>query len=317
MKRTLIVILALLFIAGCSYPFTTQRIPQSVDVRTGTQALSVSFVESAPPSQVKQSTQFPIYLDVRNVGAADIDRGFFRVLGNDPALLMIEPTYGSFSLKGRSSTNPIGDRTMVQLTGRSAGLAQQQQRVPAFFETEFCYPYKSVATVQVCIDTDYKGEKQEQKLCTPTTHSPGGVGGPVGITKITTHKALPRSPDKTDTVIPKFTISLRNLARGKVIASGQAAEYCSRWQPDIKTNQVNAEIRLSDIQLRCTQGTKEFTEQKENQGTVELKTQTSIELECELVDGIPVRAGTYLAPLQAILTYDYVEKVPNTLTITR
>ncbi len=311
MKQITLIIIALI-VASCTGGPGFRPVPITI---TGTQALTLGFVESAPPPSVKEGQTFPVYIDVRNNGGSDIETGYYRILGNDPSLLRISPLAGTYSLIGRSTSNPQGDRSVLQLTGKAGTLGDQQHRMSAPFVTQFCYAYSTIASAEVCIDTDYLGMRQERKVCTPTAvRMSGGQGGPVGVIEIQTLKALPPEATVSDKVIPRFIIKIRNLAKGEIIDADQVAEYCAGNTQQVRSNVLLPSVSLSDVPLTCAIGSEEGPELE---GEVKGKEGTILELHCLLEQGIPTRAGTYLGALSVHIDYGYVEQMARTIEITR
>ena len=316
MKKLLLAI-TLLLLAACG-PFSSNRPFLQQDIHTGTVGVTMDFMESAPPTQVREGQQFPVYLDIRNEGAHDIERGYWRFGGYNINYLSFNPRQGALTLRGKSLNNPTGERQVIQVQATAGMLATQQQDHTAYFEVNYCYPYETGAAVQVCVDTDYFNTKQQQKPCTVGTSSiSAGQGGPVGITSV--ESLPPRSPTSedsltnTDLVIPRFRITIANLGNGKVIDENQVLDYCQSTTSASARNIVSYDVKLSDLGLVCSSQGRTPTSGTQ---TISLDEDLdSTQIECELAQGISPQYGTYEAPLQITLNYGYVNTLSQSIDL--
>ena len=68
----MVLIVFLLVIVGCTSGSRGKSPITDVDVRTGTDGLTMVFTKNAPPQSVFEESEFPIALILRNPGAFDI-----------------------------------------------------------------------------------------------------------------------------------------------------------------------------------------------------------------------------------------------------
>jgi hypothetical protein len=281
----------------------------------------------SPPDEVYVGDIFPLAVEIRNRGAYGIANGKL-LFGVEQEYVQIPPEYTenliNFNLDGRTAYDPIGGvlRETVQLRAKS--LDPQSETHTTAVSVTACYPYKTEATAQVCVDTDIFGQRQEQKICTPTTLSmgtytkggqelPKGQGAPIAITKI--EQKMLQHPGNPDAVKPQYTIYVKNMGGGLPVASRYYQNACrATGVPRDALNVVGARVYLSDrsMQLDC--------KPKLEQGSADKKGHIKLEkdedfIKCTLEEGVAKTAGTFNSPLMVDLDYGYTFTVSKSVLI--
>jgi hypothetical protein len=311
----LAIIIMILLVSGCG--------PRSenldVIVHEGIEGLEINFLERSPPDESYEGDRFPVTVELRNKGATDIppDKGIL-VLGVEQEYVEIPSSYIEnpvilFGLEGRSLYNPIGgmDRRTVELTTKKLG--PQMEVITSTVAITTCYPYKTEATAQVCVDTDIYGEKMQEKVCTPNDLSmgtierdgeelPRGQGAPIAVTKIE-QKML--SHERQDSMKPTYVIHVQNMGNGVPIDIDGYEKACEGASSQKKTvNVVKANVFLSDRtnQLDCKPKLEASSTDKAGYIKLEGGEDT---IKCELKEGILKAYGTFTTPLIIDLDYGY------------
>lgn len=324
MKNRVLLVAACCMIAvlliGCR-PRTTEPIP----IHEGLEGLTMEFLDRSPPDEVYVGDRFPVTIEVHNQGAYDIKDGLF-VYGveSDYIIEPYEPGKGvfEFSLRGKSDFNPFGDlnRDTKYFTAKS--LDPQSQTHTTTTSVTACYPYKTEATAQVCIDTDVLGQRIADKVCTPHTISmgaknelPKGQGSPIAITKV--EPKMLTHPENENLVRPQFFIYVANMGEGIPMEFHSYETACSSTAVERnKWNVAGIRAYLSDrsIELDCKPKIDEGSVDKE--GFLKFEEKEDF-IKCTLEEGIPNTAGTYNTPLIIDMTYGYTFTISKQVLIKR
>jgi hypothetical protein len=295
--------LILAVVSGCSGVFTTNKggINQP-DFRTGTQGVEISLLENTPPATMYENSQLAVAFELWNKGSYDFFNGVYSV-SYDPSYMTLDRSAGELpELYGKSVENPIGEKRIVTLLGKTKSLPSQLERITLPLVITACYEYSTIASPAVCIDTDILNQiPANKKSCAVKSLSFSGQGAPVAVTGI-----VPRMyAGAGETVRPEFTITIRNSGRGFVLASNRIYEACS---PDAivaeEFNVADLKVTLSDSQLRCRPDSLKFVS---GQATVV----------CSLEEGIDKRLGAYSAPLIIEMNYGYSTSLSKSFELKR
>jgi len=280
----------LTIVSGCSGVFTTNSGINQPDFRTGTQGVEIRLLENSPPATMYENSQLTLAFELWNKGSYDFFNGVYSI-SYDPSYMTLDRSAGELpELYGKSVENPIGEKRIISLLGTTKSLPSQLERITLPLVITACYEYSTIASPAVCIDTDILSQiPANKKSCAVKTVSSSGQGAPVAVTSI-----VPRMYAGTgDTVRPEFTITIKNLGKGFVIASDRIYEACA---PDAivaeEFNVADLKVTLSDSQLRCRPDSLKFIG---GQATVI----------CTLDEGIDKIFGTYSAPLIIEMNYGY------------
>lgn len=278
----------LLLLAACA---PTQPEIAAPSVRTGTQGLEVDF--GVFPSKVYGNQPFSFTVELENRGAEDIRNGVYLVSSEEYVELM--DTRGLFSLRG--STYGAGERAVLPFTGRTKPLSPTRPQLSSTVRFQACYDYQTVASTDVCVDTDLLGTRP-QKPCRPGRSSLGSQGAPVGVTGV--HTAI--LPKDDQRVVPEFRITVQNFGRGTMMSPGRASSVCKGLYPSAEEiSSVAVSASLADQVLNCGEGYVNLQEERE--------------IVCALSQGLPKHLGTYVSQLTITLEYSYVESIAKSFTI--
>src|SRR3989338_4252470 len=203
-KRLVLIILviSLLLISSCSLTgkkgtTTSSKSKKSVeDIRVGTQGIVVSFLPNNPPDRlvVEEGAEnsIKVVLQVNNKGAyPQPDEGPKRGAAPDPAKIYIsgydsniikfpqrEVDLGTKALEGRSTINPNGGIDFVNFEGKVQAEVLNVERYEPILLATACYHYNTIASPQVCIDTDPYSEVSTKKVCQVSDISLSNQGAP-------------------------------------------------------------------------------------------------------------------------------------------
>lgn len=238
-----LILIISMFVSGCSGLFKPSGGIADANIHTGTQGIEMSFLGNAPPAQLiappeGERTEFQVGVKIDNKGAYDIKDGNL--------LLNVEKDYmeikdwqigeekmiqigasgekTSFELKGRSQIDLIGEGVVAIANVEALPLESQSITHTSGITMTACYDYETLASADVCIDTDINSMKSIEKTCTAQDISlSGGQGAPVSVDKIEV-KMLPESQDF---VRPQFVIHISNQADGMVLRRDKIRDACS------------------------------------------------------------------------------------------
>ena len=320
----LAIILIILAVSGCGPQSTVME----VRIHEGTEGLQMTFLEKSPPDTVYSGDGFPVTVELRNKGATDIEsnKGLI-VLGAEREYVEVPPEFIDspirFTLNGRSLYNPIGgiDRRTINL--KAGNLGPQMEVITSTIAITACYPYKTEATAQVCVDSDIYNERVQEKVCTPQTLSmgtisvegqelPRGQGAPIAITKI---EQTMVSHDSENLIKPTYVIHIKNMGEGLPVEIGSYEKACSGTGIEKRTlNVVRANVYLSDrgTQLDCKP--KLDSSSPNLAGHVKLEKEEDT-IRCELKQGVPKSLGTFTTPLIIDLDYGYTFTISKPVMI--
>jgi hypothetical protein len=214
----LMLALLAMLIAGCGGFSRGKTEIQSYNFRSGTEGVSMKFMDGMPPKQLFVGTEFSIGVMLKNNGAYDIE-------GN-AELTIIAPDKTAFQFKE-------GESEFFTLRGKSLYLKEGEENVISFpmkalcfpgydgtrksvvtnytrkLKAKACYQYETTANADLCIDTHkFTRQKSDKPACVmKDAKLSGGQGGPVGVVSISP-QVIPKGTDKTTVQIG---ISIKKL----------------------------------------------------------------------------------------------------------
>ena len=233
-KRLVLIILviSLLLISSCSLTgkkgtTTSSKSKKSVeDIRVGTQGIVVSFLPNNPPDRlvVEEGAEnsIKVVLQVNNKGAyPQPDEGPKRGAAPDPAKLYLsgydqniitfpqrEVDLSTKALEGRSTINPNGGIDFVNFEGKVQAEVLNVERYEPILLATACYYYNTIASPQVCIDTDPYSEVSTKKVCQVSDISLSNQGAPIAVTKIAEEALATKT---------QFRITIKNIGGGDAV----------------------------------------------------------------------------------------------------
>ncbi len=295
----------LIFLVGCQFaPFQRKETMKLPDVSIGTQGVELSLAPNNPPRETFENSAFTMLVTLSNLGTTDVEEGVYTV-SHEPqyTYLAQQQQQGRFVVRGKSTFNPSGEERQVQLTFRTKPLGPQTQAYPTTIAFNACYPYKTIAPLITCIDSDILN-KRKDKPCTPKTAAfPQGHGAPVAVTSIEPRMLPHEDPTR---IRPEFVLTLQNRGSGEAVAADRYREACAgRALGDEGWNIIHASALLSDSYMTCTPS------------PAKLKQSGETKIACTIPEGIDSRLGTYAAPLTVELEYGYLTSITTQVNIVK
>ena len=303
MIQKILCLIIFVFLIGCTgiIPGKNRQNIQLPDIREGTKAIELVYLNNLPPSELFEKQLFEIGIELTNLGATDIQNGIYNIAVNEQFVTLLDEKMNRFNIKGKSIYAPLGDKERIILKARSTQLGGQITKQSTTIIANVCYNYLTQASIITCMDT--QPLKKETKVCQIQTENPrGGQGGPVGIISVET-KIMPH--ENPELVKPTYIIEIQNLGEGQIIESNLVYDACTgrsigKENYDIVT--INA--MLSNDILNC-QPQQIKLKSKENK------------IFCELSRGLNKNRGNYQTPLLVELDYGYMQTLPKTITINK
>ena len=184
-------ILILVVINGCTGGKDKKDPITDVDVRKGTQGLTMEFIKGAPPERIYQESEFPISLKLENKGAFDIVDGILKFGVEEAYVDLVGGVDGGggtpINIEGKSIYSPNGDVEYKEVNAETKVIGAQSETHPSSIYATACYPYNTTFGDSVCVDPDVIGARAGRKVCIVSDKTYAeGQGGPVTITKIET-----------------------------------------------------------------------------------------------------------------------------------
>lgn len=327
-----LIILVLVFIIfslyGCSGLIGSGKSPKQESViHKGTQGLEMIFLQNAPPNELiappeGERMSFKVGVKMENKGASDIrdgqlllvvEKNYMNVLGWE-----IQEGFSqvgaagdkvAFTLKGRSELDPSGE--MIASTADLEALPLERQSVTHTSSVSLtaCYGYETIASANVCIDTEVYGMKPVEKTCTPTDITlSDGQGAPVAVDKI----EVSMLPAGQEFVKPQFVIHILNKGSGLVFRPDKVRDACSA--SPLKQDEINV-VKIDDVAFSGYSLRGGHIECSPN--PLKLRQRNS-KVVCSVKEGvISAETETYETILQVTLAYGYSQTISKQVTIER
>ena len=246
-NSTKIAIIAIIFVvvlSGCALQ-KKEKIPTEEELRRGTDALVMSFIENTPPAKIfsaedsfPESGLFQVGIRTENKGASDIVSGIlalsletgyvndlnYKWKSTDEAFNdRYEGNSVTFSLDGKKPENPAGGRELFSkiLQAKIPGSDKESQTRKSTIIATACYDYKTRKTASVCIEPNPFAEKIGQRPCEVKDLTFDSQGAPLALTKIS-----PRMVLKGNAATVEFLIYIKNRGNGQVIPSNKILAAC-------------------------------------------------------------------------------------------
>jgi hypothetical protein len=287
MKKIILVLVMafVLFSFGCAQKGGTVA-PEKVEYHKGTSGLVITFMENAPPDEIRKLSDFIIGLELKNEGADDIDFGLITISGFiSDYILPFQVVEEISDFQGRSPANPTGDYEIMQFKFSNIGYPEGKPSHEETFKITAIYPYETEATAVVCVDPEIYGVVKS--ICQVGEVSlKGGQGAPVEVTRVD-GSSIPTNGD----IDVSFDIYFRNAGKGKI--------------RDDKIYVDDNAVMLAGEKLKC--------ENIEN-GEFELRKGLK-EYKLTCFTKVKKTQGAYTAPLIIRLGYVYEQEEWKTLTI--
>jgi len=247
-------LIAIMFIlAGCSSGGSSGT--PLTEYRVGTEGLVPDFVHNSPPYIVyAEDENFPVTVEIKNRGVypgegdgnleADI---YFLGFDNNiiTGLDQLDVTFQEEEAKTRF--NPEGGITVVNAEAVVSPSFFQEAKIDNYdanIKAILCYPYKTFASIDVCIDPNPNRDSQLD-TCTPSIHGAGSQGAPIAISSVESIAQKGKA---------RFLITISNVGGGEVIRHSELSR-CTDVELDRtdmdKITVITAELS-NGIPLDCT-----------------------------------------------------------------
>ena len=303
----IILLLAALLLTGCGGGFFKGNSePTTVEFQKGTRAISMSFMENAPPGLVYVGNEFGIGLSIKNEGAHDItgDATIEIVVPDQSAFHFKEGDEKQFSLTGKSLYIQEGESSVLFFPmqalcfpGYDGSRASILKNYTRKIKAMACYRYETGANVDVCIDArKYIRQVNEQSPCNMQDISlSGGQGGPVGVTRMSP-KIIPIAENQ---VKLQLDITIEKVGGNDIrIFHPDLGGTCKKSLE--YENQIVANVRMGDVPMIC------------EPALLKLK-QTGVTLSC--TREVSTAAGTFMTPITVELAYQVYQGMIKSITV--
>jgi len=270
-----------LLLAGC-IPGGQQKGPLEVDYHTGISGLEMSFVKNLPPSEVWEGADFTISVELKNIGAHDIEKGMLSITNILEDYVYISDKEVPFRIRGRGIEYPDGGYGVINFNLKNKAMPEGKKEFDLPFRIIAEYDYTTEATAQVCISPwIYTYQENKEAACKPgTIEFKSGQGAPVTVTKI---EQITR-PYGDYEIEMGFKITVGNQGDG-----------------DILENVEVEDVALNYNYLSCVPSSFKIEKGKSESFT------------CSIV--MNKEEGAYLSPLMIRLNYNYVEYLDKKVKI--
>lgn len=273
------------------------------DIRKGTMAVAVEFIENSPRAEVYQKSNVPITIQLSNKGAFDIVRGSYSMKFFPGSMMLFkergpgEPVGGNFEkLLGKSSANIGGGEGFIYETAESLELPSSTPLTEKLI-LNLCYPYRTIASAtEVCIDTTLGEALGGATICTPRKVSlSGGQGGPIALDSV----EIEMEPMGDDMVKPHVKLSISKSGEASIVHSEDATFFCE-GRSDFRINDVTLSAKLGVRDLDC--------------GSVRLS-EDKATVRCTLERGLEKERGVYETVVEVTMNYGVNEIIRKDILI--
>jgi len=280
--------------AGCT---STSSSSNPSNYRTGSEGLYMQFLPDNMRT-VYDGDEAVLLLELGNRGTSNIEGGQLFASGFDPLYLpfQFEPD-SFFTLEGKSAAYPRGDLTEIYtLRASRVRSPPNRERFEQPIMVTACYDYVTVATAEVCVNTDASNRMLTQQVCEGGARGYGAQGHPVTVTSV--------NPVYTRDKV-RMEIRFANSGRGEV------------YNPRLSTDDCGVGLRYDEIDRvvvsKVTLGGRSMSCSPQN--PVRLSGGSGyIVCECDSYC-LDNSIGSYWTALEVHLRYGYRQSVSTQITI--
>ncbi len=216
-----VIVLILFILSGCDFQFgsSTEFNPE---VHKGSEGLSIEILKNTPPDEIYEDEIFKIVARLINKGAYAINNGVVSLTYEKEFVDLLSNQKITFDLKGKDVYNTYDDEDLAVFDLKAKLLDPMSEVHTSLLLLTSCYDYETIASFQVCIDTNiYQIRPEDEKICTVKDLSSTGQGGPLVVTRVE------QDISGGEYIIPHYKIYLQNKGKGEVIKYGKKDEACS------------------------------------------------------------------------------------------
>lgn len=294
MRKILAIILGItmLFFVGCQGGGGDDEGEE--DWKSGTTGVTLSVDPDSPPKEMWSGETHTLMIEARNEGAYPMEDDSLNVdlffTGFKDRLLDGIPEDDSIEIEGRkTSTNPEGGVKYYE-TEFDTYLYEDSDTLDQDIMITACYPYKTFASLPICVDPDPTQDNQDS--CEPSISGySGGQGAPVAI-----------KDAEVDSVTGKVrvTIEITNSGQGTAFVDNQCL---STSRSDENTVWLDG-VYLGEEEMDCSPEAGEKVRMYGNEGRISCT-----------YDGLDEEKGSYRDSLGVELSYNYKTDVSKTVTL--
>ena len=283
----------LIFVVGC----TSAGQIKDYNIRSGSTGVTMKFLDQSPPPVIYAKSPSAMTFELANLGATSIEEGYVSFATEEDIVHVQGDRIRPFGLQGKSPGYPAGDQMLLTAQLQVNALPPQTTTLTTSMGLNVCYPYQTVASANVCVDTDVVG-RTAKKPCTPSPVSLSSQGGPVAVTRIE-----PTLIPQEKTVAVQVLITINNVGNGQLYAQDKSLEACSAQSTGAAWNTAVVTAMLADNQLVC------------NDNKPVLFTNKAATVRCELPGGMPKTAGTYTTTMTVQVDYGYTSSITKQVQV--
>ena len=271
------------------------------ELRTGAQGVAAEFLQASPPDVLFDDADVLVRFSLHNRGAAQVNRASYVLEANPGAFLVLdERAQGSFAIGGKQSTDPLGEKLFFEVGARTLAMPGNLETILEQLVLHTCYPYSTIASATVCVDTSVGSVREGAKVCTEGMVSlGGGQGGPVSLSAVN----LQSVPLDEFRVRPQVELTFHNSGGGEVMLSQESDALCSGRLAE-SSNKARVRVFLSEVPMQCSSGELVFRE-------------GAAKIQCTLEEGIETIQGTFYSIVRAEVDYGYHQVERKSVRITR
>lgn len=206
MRKILVLMCLLLFIAGCAEEDGSDIGPKQTPFVGGKTGLAMTFIEGAPPEAIFDNGQFPfsIVIKLDNKGEHDVAAGdgYIKIIGINPQefgktsadLQQSIPQDIRGTNKNSEGDVVSGDTVIMEFTDFNYLNDIQGNFDGPRIRPELCYDYETKTSSQICVKSDLLHDFETKEICSVSgTKTAYNSGGPIHITEL---KEAPLGSDK-------------------------------------------------------------------------------------------------------------------------
>ncbi|MFT7615498.1 MAG: hypothetical protein ACI8Y7_000312 [Candidatus Woesearchaeota archaeon] len=209
--------LALTLYAGCAGGASGGS-EQVNDYRFGSQALELRF-HSTNPTVFRSGDTLTLLVDVYNRGTSDVTDGDLYLTGFDPTILenmLIDPPF--LVKEGKDEFDPRGEFSDVYTIHGFVNGPRNSDEIAQTIQLTSCYEYSTIATAEVCVDSDPFNRKIEDKVCQLQARNFGAQGHPLVVSGV--------EPTVSGSDI-RFKITVSNSDSGTLFDPAVSNDQCA------------------------------------------------------------------------------------------
>jgi hypothetical protein len=251
-KTTIIflIILGITLLTGCDGTKTTSL----GEYKTGTQGLELQFTQNAPPSTMyAEDGSFPIIIEIKNKGVypgqgdGELNADLYYIGFDNQIISLVDEKIVFKEEEAKTRYNPEGGIFIVNSKAEISQDLFKQARIDTYnanIAAMLCYPYKTYASVDVCLDPN-PNRASQSNTCRPGNVNTESQGAPIAVSNVESIAQKGKA---------RFIITINNVGGGEVIRKSEI-NRCN----DIELNRVDFDkvtisnaILSNGMPLDCT-----------------------------------------------------------------